>query len=175
MKALLLVAWLAATAVAKPPPLPVVGSIELARYMGTWHEIAHMPNFAQKGCTDTIVHYRLNRSGAFDLANTCWKGEKYKPYFGTARRVGDSAAKFRVKFFAIFGGNYWITDLDPEYRWAVVGDPKRDQLWVISRDPALPDEVYQSILARARALGFDTNKLERTIITGKPSKGFADE
>lgn len=174
MKAVWVAAWLAASADAKPAPLPVVESVDLARYMGAWHEIAHMPNFAQKGCTDTIVHYRLNKSGAFDLANTCWKGDTYKPYFGKARRSGDSTARFRVRFFGVIGADYWIIELDPEYRWAVVGEPKRDQLWVISRDPALPDEVYQVLVARARALGFDTNKLERTIFTGKPSKGFKD-
>ncbi len=175
MRVLLLAAWLVATAGAGAPDLPVVASVDLARYMGTWHEIAHMPNYAQKGCTDTIVHYRLSAAEAFSLANTCWKGAKYKPYFGTARRVDPTSnAKFRVKFLVFFGVDYWITDLDPEYQWAVVGAPKRDQLWIISREPALLEEVYQGILVRARALGFDTNRLERTIITGKPSKGFAD-
>ena len=171
----LLAVWLAVSAAAKTADLPVVASVDLPRYMGAWHEIAHMPNYAQKGCTDTIVHYRLDKAAAFDLANTCWKGDKYKPYFGTAKRVDPkSNAKFRVKFLVFFGADYWITDLDPDYSWAVVGSPKRDQLWVISRKPALPEDVYQGILVRARALGFDTAKLERTIVTGKPSKGFED-
>ena len=173
MRALLLAAWLAAPSVAKAPELPVVASVDLPRYMGTWYEIAHIPNYAQKGCTDTIVHYRLNKAGAFDLANTCWKGAKYKPYFGTARRVDPkSNAKFRVAFLVFFGGDYWITDLDPEYRWAVVGSSKRDQLWVISRERTLDAAVYQGILSRARALGFDTGRLELTRTDGRPSKGF---
>lgn len=175
MRAALLAVWLAAPASARMAELPVVAAVDLPRYMGTWHEIAHMPNFAQKGCTDTVVHYRLKTANAFDLANTCWKGNKYKPYFGKAKRVDQKEdAKFRVKFLAIFSGDYWITDLDPEYRWAVVGSPKRDQLWVISREPELPEEVYNGLLARARVLGFDTDKLERTVVTGKPSKGFED-
>lgn len=170
MTSLLLAALLALPASAAAPPLPVVAAIDLARYMGTWHEIAHIPNYPQKGCTDTTVHYRLNDSGAFDLVNGCWKGEKYKPYRGTARRVDPaSAAKFRVKFFVFFGGDYWITDLDPDYRWAVVGAPARDQLWIISRERTLDETVYQGILARARSLGFDTGKLTRTIVTGRSS------
>lgn len=167
----LLAALLALPATGKLPALPVAASIDLERYMGTWHEIAHMPNFPQKGCRDTTVHYTLNDSGAFDLVNTCWKGEKYKEYHGTARRVDpDSAAKFRVKFFVFFGGDYWITDLDPDYRWAVVGAPGRDQLWIISRERTLDDAVYQGILARARSIGFDTGKLTRTIVTGEVSR-----
>ena len=171
---ILLTAMLAPPAAAKAPPLPVVASVDLGRYMGTWHEIAHIPNYPQKGCTDTTVHYRLNDSGAFDLVNACWKAGKYKPYRGTARRVDPaSSAKFRVKFFVFFGGDYWITDLDPDYRWAAVGSPGRDQLWIISRERTLDESVYQGIIARARALGFDTERLNRTVHTGAVHPGDA--
>ncbi len=165
--AMLLATCLALPVSAKNTPLPVVESIDLARYMGTWYEIAHIPNYPQKGCTDTTVHYSLNDSGAFDLVNTCWKSGKSKPYRGSARRVeASSSAKFRVKFYVFFGGDYWITDLDPDYRWAVVGAPGRDHLWIISREQTLDATVYQGILLRARALGFDTDKLTRTVVTG---------
>ena len=164
----------AAICVAKSPGLPVVENVDLARYMGDWYEISHIPNFPQKDCTDTIVHYRLRDDGGFDLLNTCWKNGKYKPYSGRATRVDPkSAAKFRVKFFVFFGGDYWIVDLDPEYRWAVVGNPARDQLWVISREQTLDAKIYDALLIRARALGFDTQKLVKTIVTGKASQGFA--
>ncbi len=168
MNALLLAAFLALPASAAPP-LSVAASVDLPRYMGTWHEIAHIPNSPQKGCTDTTVHYRLDDSGGFDLVNSCWKNGKHKPYRGTARRVDPaSAAKFRVKFYVFFGGDYWITDLDPEYRWAVVGAPDRRQLWIISREKTLDEAVYQGILTRARAAGFDTRKLVRTLVTNAP-------
>jgi lipocalin len=171
MTALFLSAALAASAAVAD--LPVVDAVDLPRYMGTWYEIAHMPNLAQAGCTDTTVHYRLNRSGAFDLVNVCWKGAKYKPYRGVARRVeAGSSAKYRVKFLLFFGADYWIIDLDPGYRWAAVGTPKRDQLWIISRERTLDEGIYQGILTRARASAFDTGKLERTVVTGKDSQGF---
>lgn len=145
--------------------------VDLARYMGSWHEIAHIPNYAQRGCSDTVVHYRENGSGGFDLVNACWKGERYKPYRGRATPAGESGL-FRVKFFLFFGADYWIVELDPDYRWAVVGTPKRDLLWVISRQPSIDPALYEEILGRARAKGFDTSKLVRTAITGRPSRGF---
>ncbi len=57
---------------------------------------------------------------------------------------------------------YWIIDLDPEYRWAVVGEPGRDYLWVLSRDPQLDAELYRQIVDRATKRGFDTGKLLKT-------------
>lgn len=170
----LLAFFLGLSASAEAPPLPVVADVDLARYMGTWHEIAHMPNYPQKGCTDTTVHYRLNDHGAFDLVNACWKGGRYKEYRGTGRRVEPaSSAKFRVKFFLFFGADYRITDLDPDYRWAVVGSPGRDLLWIISRERTLDESVYRDILARARSIGFDTARLTRTVATRDPPSGEA--
>lgn len=173
--AFLLAALLACVAAAKPAPPVVVESVDLPRYMGAWHEIAHLPNFPQKGCTDTVVHYRLRDDGGFDLANTCWKSGKYKPYFGKARpwTKGDTA-RFHVKFFMFFGGDYWIIDLDPAYRWAAVGDSAKKQLWVISREKTLHPQAYDGILERAKAQGFDVSALVKTLHTGKPSKGFED-
>lgn len=164
---------LPASAADKAAAPAVVPSVDLARYMGTWYELSHIANFPQRGCTDTIVHYRLAPDGGFELLNTCWKGGKYKPYHGWAKPWEKGAiAKFRVKFFAIFGGDYWIIDLDPDYRWAAVGDSKRSQLWIISRTQTLDEKIYAGLLERARAQGYDVSKLERTVLTGKTSPGF---
>lgn len=155
-------------------PAETVASVDLARYMGTWYEISHIPNFPQKGCTDTIVHYRPAPDGGFELLNTCWKGDKYKPYHGWAKPAEKGATtKFRVKFVFFLSSDYWIVDLDPDYKWAAVGGAKHDQLWIISRERTLDPKVYDGILARARAIGYDTSKLERTIVSGKTSPGFA--
>ncbi len=35
------------------PPLQVVPSVDLPRYMGTWYEIANYPHRFQEGCTAT--------------------------------------------------------------------------------------------------------------------------
>jgi apolipoprotein D and lipocalin family protein len=59
-------------------------------------------------------------------------------------------------------GEYWIVDLDPEYRWAVVGEPEREYFWVLSRTPSLPEETLEGILGRAREQGYDLADLVRT-------------
>jgi apolipoprotein D and lipocalin family protein len=67
-------------------------------------------------------------------------------------------------FFArLFGssreGNYWIIDLDPDYRTSVVGTPDRRFLWILSRTPQLDDATYQRLVERARQLGFSVSDL----------------
>jgi len=41
-----------------------------------------------------------------------------------------------------------IIDLDPDYQWAVVGDPTRPVLWILSRTPTMDAAVYEDILSR---------------------------
>lgn len=40
---------------------------------------------------------------------------------------------FKLYFVPIFGGNYFILDLDEDYQWVVVGEPCRDNYWLLSR------------------------------------------
>ena len=144
-------------------------SVDLARYMGTWYEIAHLPNYPQRGCVDTTVRYTLASGGGFDLVNACFKAGKLKEYRGRARpSTTGSTAKFRARFFAVIGSDYWIEDLDPDYRWAAVGNAKRDQFWVISRARPLDEAIYRGILERARSRGYDLSHLEPTVLAGTP-------
>ncbi len=73
-----------------------------------------------------------------------------------------SQAKLKVQFFWPFRGDYWIIELDPEYRYAVVGHPSRDYLWILARARTLDPGVYASVLARIEAHGYDLERLNPT-------------
>jgi apolipoprotein D and lipocalin family protein len=57
-------------------------------------------------------------------------------------------------------GNYWIIDLDPQYQWVVVSEPRREYLWILSRTPELPAATYQSLLDKLAANGFDLQRIQ---------------
>ena len=163
-----LTALMGACAGSRPvPELPVAPQVDLARYAGTWYEIASYPNRFQKGCVATRAEYTLRQDRKVAVRNRCRRGSVNAPWDearGTAK-VADSTtnAKLKVTFFWPFYGDYWILDLDPEYRWVLVGAPSRKYLWVLSRTPTLPDDVYQRIVATAQSLGFDPQRLQRTL------------
>ena len=57
-----------------------------------------------------------------------------------------------------------LIDLDAEdYRYAVVGHPGRDYLWILSREPELDPAVYDGILARLEEQRYDTSRLVKTL------------
>ena len=59
-------------------------------------------------------------------------------------------------------GDYWVIDLDPEYRWALVGAPDADYLWILSREPQLEEAVVERLLERADARGYPVEDVIRT-------------
>ena len=150
----------------KQAPMQVVSSVDLARYAGKWYEIARLPNRFQRDCaSDTTASYTLRLDGKITVVNACRTSEgKAKTATGTARLASDKEpnSKLKVSFFWPFYGNYWIIDLDPDYKWAVVGEPGRKYFWILSREPRLDDTLYQQVLDRAKQQGYDVSRLIKT-------------
>ncbi len=147
-------------------PLDVVPSVDLSKYMGTWYEIARYPNRFQEGCAATQVTYALRPDGKVKVVNSCREGSpegKQKSIEGTAWSVDPATnAKLKVRFFWPFSGDYWIIQLDPDYRYAVVGHPGRTYLWILSRTPSLDPQTLQAIEKKLIEQGYDPSKLVRS-------------
>ena len=149
------------------PPLETVSHVDLARYVGTWYEIASFPQSFQRGCVATTATYTIRGDGDIDVLNRGRKDSldgKEKAALGRAKVVdGTTNAKLEVSFFRPFWGDYWIIDLGADYEYAVVGHPGRDYLWILSRAPTMPEATYEGILARLKDQGYDTSRLKRTL------------
>ena len=147
-------------------PLTVVKFVDLEKYLGKWYEIASYPAWFQKDCTASTAEYSLLPNGKIRVVNSCRKKTldgPLKQSQGKAEVVDmETNAKLKVWFLWPFKGNYWIIDLDPEYRWAVVGEPKRKYLWILSRTPEMDRETYEGILSRLTARQYDPDRLQKT-------------
>ena len=138
-------------------PMPVVASVDVAKYLGTWHQVAWIPNSFQGDCaSNTKATYTLDGKD-LRVHNQCKDAAgKTTEANGIAKIVeGSNNAKLRVSFFRPFYGNYWVLALDPDYKWVLVGEPKRTFGWVLARDNKLDDATLKQILDRAVVLGYD--------------------
>jgi len=154
-------------------PLPTQDWVDLARYAGRWYEIARLPNRFQEQCAgDVAATYTLRPDGRIGVVNECRKRDgRTARAAGVARRADEKgpAARLKVRFapavlsfLPFVWGDYWILELDREYGYAVVGDPSRKYLWILSRSPAMDAVTYESLVAAAGRLGFDTVRLVKT-------------
>jgi apolipoprotein D and lipocalin family protein len=149
------------------PPLRTVPRVDLERYLGTWYEIAAFPQRFQRGCTATTAEYTLRDDGDIDVVNRCRKDAPDGPEKvarGRARVVDRATnAKLEVSFFRPFWGDYWVVELGEDYGHAVVGHPSRDYLWILARKPSMSPELYDTILRKLSAQGYETGRLVRTV------------
>ncbi len=152
--------------------LPTVASVDLARYAGTWHEIARLPMWFQRHCITSAALYTNRPDGTLGVHNECVTDSGGVDQVDGVATVIDPATNARLtlvfdNFFArLFGssreGNYWILALDPEYQTAMVGTPDRRFLWILSRAPQLEEPTYQRLVAQAKNWGFPVADLIRT-------------
>jgi Lipocalin-like domain len=52
-----------------------------------------------------------------------------------------------------------VLAVDPDYTWALVGNPNHRSLWILAKTPTLPDATLASIKSQATAAGYDVSKL----------------
>jgi apolipoprotein D and lipocalin family protein len=160
------------TLVAKNSPLDTVNAVELDRYLGKWYEIARFDQSFQKGCTAVTAEYSIRKDGDIKVLNTCrleTPTGKVKTAVGRAWvKDKHTNAKLKVQFFLkglklpFFAGNYWILELDKDYKHVLVGDPSRKYLWILSRTSKIDSYTYEDLVAKAKDLKFDTSKLIKT-------------
>ncbi|MBD2716236.1 lipocalin family protein [Microvirga sp. STR05] len=154
-------------------PLETVPHVDLHKYMGLWYEVARLPIRYEKDCQHVTAQYKLRPDGKVSVRNTCHKEGLNGPTEvanGTARVVDTATnAKLKVSFFWPFEGDYWVLDLDhSDYRYALVGTPSRENLWLLSRTPHMERNRRDMLVGKARDLGFNVDQL---IFTPQPIDG----
>lgn len=127
-------------------PLQTVKQVDLERYMGQWYEIASFPKWFSRNCVNAQASYTLQDNSKVGVVNECRKGSatgKLVKVSGVARAVDESNAKLKVKFrFNPFEGDYWVIELGEDYEYAVVSEPNRKSLWILSRTETMdPDNL----------------------------------
>lgn len=141
--------------------LTTVAELDLERYMGTWYEVARLPNSFEKGLECITATYKLQPNGKVAVIN---RGKKANGAVSQVQGVAwvpdkSEPGKLKVRFFWPFAGKYWIVHIDANYRFALVGEPKRKYFWILSRTPELDKDTLQELTRIAEQKGFDANKL----------------
>ena len=158
-------------------PLRAVQHVDLKRYMGDWRVIANIPYFAEKGLVDSVESYALRPDGRIDNWFTFRKGSFDAPQkkITALARVhdGKTNAEWRVRFLGLITVDYLVLDLDPEYRWTVVGHPSKNYGWIMARSRTLPESTYREILKRLEAQGYDPGRFVK-VPQVPPPKSVAD-
>ena len=120
------------------------------------------------GCVAGATTYTKVSAIRVDVRDTC----QDKTPIGKEKAIGgpgtilDPGANtklhvsYRVLGFFPLGRDYWILDHADDYSWFISADPAFKNLWIYARDPRIGRAEVEGLVARAKAMGYDTSKLE---------------
>ncbi len=153
------------------PEPEVVPFVDVERYVGLWHEIASNPSFFNMNLVAVTAEYDIIGPGRISVLNRGRVGTpdgRERSIEGSARIVDTTTnAKLKVQFDTFWGrffeGNYWIVLLDDaEYEYTVVSDNQQRTLFVLYREPVMPQALYNAIVLQLDANGIDSSRLRIT-------------
>jgi apolipoprotein D and lipocalin family protein len=156
----------------EPPPLQAAPVVDLPRFMGTWHVIAHVPYFFEEGKVAARDEYRLRPDGRIDNDFVFKKrfGEADHRWRGVSSVVpGSGGGRWKVQFIWPFSTELVVVHVDEDYRGAVLATPDRKLAWVFAREPTLEAARYAALVARLDAQGVDTSALRP--VPQQPAEG----
>ncbi len=141
-----------------------VSRLDLPRYMGTWYEIARLPNYFEDGLSHVKAQYTLLDNGSVYVLNTGVdddgdvsqaKGRAFRP-------EGNAQGHLLVSFvppYCWFYGSYNVIYIDSQYRYAIVAGSSPDLLWFLARDSHIDEEQREFMLTLAETWGYDVSRL----------------
>lgn len=145
--------------------LQTVPSLDLAKYLGRWYEIARFAHGFEKKLVGVTAEYSLRKDGRIQVVNSGFKhnlGGSYVKAKAIAWRADDAVpGALKVRFFHLFASDYLVFGLDDEhYSWAVVGNNDRSTLWFLSRTAEVSPALLDQMKALASNQGYDLSGLE---------------
>lgn len=150
---------------AKGPEMKTVSYVDLERFMGDWYVIANIPTFLEKGAHNAVETYALDDDGTIDTTFTY----REDSFDGPEKRYNprgfvldtSTNARWGMRFLWPIKSDYRIVYLDEEYSRTVIARQKRDFVWIMAREPNIPDDEYDKLVELVRSIGYDVSNLER--------------
>lgn len=166
-------AMLLATACAAPrPPLETVPRLDLARFMGSWYVLAHIPASPEENAWDAIETYRLEDDGTIATTYVFREGGHDGPLrrFTPRGFVRDRAtnATWGMQFVWPIRLEYLVAHVDADYQETIIARTARDYVWIMARRPDIDPAGYARLVGRVEAMGYDVSRLRRV-----PHRGVA--
>lgn len=135
-----------------------VKSLDLGKFLGTWYEIARYDHVFERGLSHCTATYSRRQDGMIEVLNKGIKNGKYSETLGKAKLTSEPG-KLKVSFFLFFYADYYIFEMSPDYKYAIIGSSSDKYLWVLSKTPKISDALKSEIISKIQRRGYDTAPL----------------
>jgi len=146
-----------------------VAALDASKFLGTWFEIARLPNKTEKKCMGGafMMFAPDYKVGRFQIVDSCKRPDGTHDVRNLSGHRADKNGDGKLKITTLWplSAKYAIIGVGPDYGWALMATPNRKKLWVLSKTAALPADQLSAAEAMASAQGFNTGKLETVLQT----------
>ena len=100
-------------------------------------------------------------NGKIQVINRGIKDGETKSIVGKAKQPSPTEypGRLKVSFFLWFYSDYYIMELDKDYRYALIGSSSDKYLWILSRTPQMEETELNKLLKNIMLRGYDLSKL----------------
>ena len=149
----------------KHEPIPLVTSVDLEKFIGTWYVIAHIPSYPEKNAFNAVETYKLNENGTIATTFTFNEGG----YNGSLKMLNptgfiidnQSNAVWGMQFIWPIKADYRITYLDDNYTQTIIAREKRDYVWIMARQSEISLVDYEKLVNFIESLGYEKSKIRK--------------
>ncbi|UZT97494.1 lipocalin family protein [Chryseobacterium fluminis] len=145
-----------------PKGAVAVSNFNADKYLGQWYEIARFDYKFERDMDNVTATYSLNPDGTIKVQNRGYNYVKkeWKESVGEAKFVNEKTeARLKVSFFKPIWAGYNVIDIDENYQYALVVGNSLKYIWILSRNPEIPESIKQRFLEKAKNIGYNTDEL----------------
>jgi len=147
-------------------PVTTDNSANVNEFLGLWYEHGSINQFFSVGCDCTTAEYTTSTTaGQVTVTNTCDRFGFNSDIVGFAYAPdANDFGKLKVNFPSFPGGDadYWILFFDGPGGLMLVGNPDKDNLYILSKNNTISQSDYDGLLAIAEDMCFDISKVKVT-------------
>ena len=155
---------LSVAAFADPDVIKAVPRYDMTKCIGTWYEIARTDHLFEKNLDFTSAEFFVDRNGAIalstrglDSTTNKWKQVDAQVRGTPLRQDGE----LELLFFGMITGRFTVLAVDEGYRHALLASGNAKQVWILSREQTLPEEIIDDYIRIANSNLIDTGNLVR--------------
>jgi len=144
-------------------PVALADAVDLDRFMGDWYVIAGIPTPFEKNAYDALEQYALRDNGTvattFSYRPGSFDAERKTMTATGFVREGTGNAVWGMQFLWPFRADYRVMYVADDYSSTVIGRNARDYLWIMAREPSLPEAELERLLSFSREQGYELDDL----------------
>lgn len=151
----------------RPKKLQTAKNVDLTRFSGNWFEIARKPvTIERKSFKNITTHYSRVDENKLVVE---WRYNTFEGQIG--QLVGEAIVKdpadhsiFKMSYLPEFlhtlrAKTYAIIRVDPEYKYALIGNKRRSHLWLLAREAHIDCQILDEYIDYAQNIGFNLDDL----------------